>query len=73
MTLKIPPDMWLPAIALLFMGALGMLLLFVPIPVNNEKTLTFIVGAISGVMTTNFINRLIGAQLTPSTTPDDAK
>ena len=65
--------MWLPALALLFMGALGMLLLFVPIPVNNEKTLTFIVGAISGVMTTNFITRLMAPSAPQSGAMDDAK
>jgi len=56
-------ELLLSGIALIFLGVLGGMMLFVPIPQSNEQSVTFILGALAGAITMaggNKITKAVG-------------
>lgn len=51
-------QMVLAGVALIFMGVLGVTLLFQPIPTANREPFIFILGALSGILTTTGVSKV---------------
>jgi hypothetical protein len=49
--MQINYEMLLSGLALIFLGVLGGLMLFVPIPKDNAQSVTFVLGALAGAVT----------------------
>ena len=59
MNLNLNPVAIVSIIALIFLGALAMVLVWWTVPTPNREILIYILGTLSGVVSTNYANRSV--------------